>query len=199
MYNHPSVQSHFNARAWVCVSQQWQAKDILQGILIKLMPERREEIQKWRDEELGRELRKVQQERRCLFVLDDIWATNVWEDMKHAFSLGSKILLTTRNRDVALHIDPSGFHHQLRFLSADESWELLRKKALRRRYAEGTPSTSYTALLLPVLVFCISIVVTCLYVASAFFLKFFLLLSLSKIKYFLFFLRCPKLNILFLK
>ncbi|XP_027173494.1 probable disease resistance RPP8-like protein 2 isoform X2 [Coffea eugenioides] len=133
VYNHPKVRRCFDGIAWVYVSQTWQKEDILQRILLSLIPEKREEIVKWRDEELVRQLFQILQNKKCLVVLDDIWATEPWECIKQAFPIrndGSKILVTSRNKDVALHIDPNGFHHQPRFLSEDESWQLLQRKAL---------------------------------------------------------------------
>nr|XP_027070536.1 LOW QUALITY PROTEIN: probable disease resistance protein RXW24L [Coffea arabica] len=137
VYNHPKVRRCFDGIAWVYVSQTWQKEDILQRILLSLIPEKREEIVKWRDEELVRQLFQILQNKKCLVVLDDIWATEPWECIKQAFPIrndGSKILVTSRNKDVALHIDPNGFHHQPRFLSEDESWQLLQRKALRGRF-----------------------------------------------------------------
>ncbi|KAF9624499.1 hypothetical protein IFM89_011542 [Coptis chinensis] len=43
--------------------------------------------------------------------------------------MGSRVMLTTRNEDVALHAVPSTHHHHaLRLLNKDESWELFSKK-----------------------------------------------------------------------
>ncbi|KAL3533899.1 hypothetical protein ACH5RR_007420 [Cinchona calisaya] len=137
VYNHPRVKRYFDGYVWVCVSQNWRKEDILQRILIGLIPERREEILKWRDDELVRQLFEIQQRKKYLLVLDDIWSTDAWECMKHAFPIrkdGSKILLTTRNKDVAEQIGPNSFQHQPRQLSDDESWELLKMKALRESY-----------------------------------------------------------------
>ncbi|KAL3506329.1 hypothetical protein ACH5RR_031711 [Cinchona calisaya] len=141
VYNHPNVRRHFNCFAWICISQQWQTREILQGILLKIIPEKREEIMKnWTDDELVGQLYRVQQNTKCLVVLDDIWSTSAWECMKSAFPIGgrgSKILLTTRNKNVAVLIGPNGFHHEPRLLSQDESWVLLEKKALRGQYNHG--------------------------------------------------------------
>lgn len=30
--------------AWVCISQQWQTKDILQQVLLKLIPDKRKQV-----------------------------------------------------------------------------------------------------------------------------------------------------------
>ncbi|KAL7161331.1 hypothetical protein ACSBR2_041896 [Camellia fascicularis] len=50
VYHHKDVQNHFDCLAWVCISQQYQTRDILQGIFIKLVPGRNEEVVKMRNE-----------------------------------------------------------------------------------------------------------------------------------------------------
>ncbi|KAK4374198.1 hypothetical protein RND71_004875 [Anisodus tanguticus] len=135
-YRHSDVQSHFQAFAWASISKQWQARDVLQGILTKLEPKNRKQINMMMDEELVKELYKIQQSKKCLIVLDDIWSTNFWNSVKHAFPKGkessSKILLTTRKKDVCTHIDPTCFLFEPRCLDAEESWKLLHKKAFPR-------------------------------------------------------------------
>ncbi|XP_059632249.1 putative disease resistance protein At1g50180 [Cornus florida] len=103
VYNHNDVKRHFDGLAWACVSQQPQKQDVLQGILIKLIPEKEEEeIRRMRDEDLTGLLHQVQLDKRCLIVLDDIWEKGDWDILKSAFPIGerscSKILLTTRNK-----------------------------------------------------------------------------------------------------
>ncbi|KAL3533905.1 hypothetical protein ACH5RR_007426 [Cinchona calisaya] len=142
IYNHRRVKRYFDGYAWVCVSQKWQKEDMLQRILISLIPERREDILKWRDEELVKQLFQIQQNKKYLLVLDDVWSPDAWECIKQAFPItnknGSKVLLTTRNKNVAEQIGPNGFHHQPRMLSDDECWELLKLKALKERCERGT-------------------------------------------------------------
>ncbi|XP_004239389.1 putative late blight resistance protein homolog R1B-23 isoform X1 [Solanum lycopersicum] len=66
--------------------------------------------------------------RRYLILLDDVWDRNVWGDLKRYFpdsNNGSRILLTTRNDDVAYYVESVGKPHNLRLLTYEESWELL--------------------------------------------------------------------------
>ncbi|CAI9118119.1 OLC1v1019642C1 [Oldenlandia corymbosa var. corymbosa] len=140
VYNHPSVKGHFDAKAWVCISQQWQTRNLLQGILVSFLPDRRQEIDRWSDNEIVGELLRFQKDKKCLVVLDDIWSIDAWESIEAAFPLrkeGNKILITTRNENVAKHIGPHGYHHKPRLLSEDEGWELLQKKALNHELATG--------------------------------------------------------------
>ncbi|KAM7462479.1 hypothetical protein LguiA_030600 [Lonicera macranthoides] len=132
IYHHEKVKGHFDARAWVCISQQWQLTTILQQILDKLIPWEKDEIHNSRDDDLMKKLYAVQQQKKCLIVLDDIWKQDAWNSLNAAFPMNamkSKLLLTTRNIEVAERVNPNVFVHQPRTLKEDECLKLLRKKA----------------------------------------------------------------------
>lgn len=137
IYHDGDVRHHFESFAWAYVSQQCQPKDVWEGILFRLLPlskEQREEIMSMRPEEVAKMLYHVQMENKCLVILDDIWSVETWNLLSPAFpnrrgESGSKILLTSRNTEVALHVDPRCFLHQLRCLNEYDSWELFQKKA----------------------------------------------------------------------
>ena len=133
VYHHKDVRSHFEAFAWVSISQQWQLKDVLQRILTILLPDR-----SWTstgnmiEHQLLKQLYKVQREKKCLVVLDDIWSLDAWKSLSPAFPMGnkrSKIILTTRNKNVAAFVDQGGFLHEPKCLSKEDSWKLFEKKA----------------------------------------------------------------------
>ncbi|GMP77489.1 hypothetical protein CsSME_00033755 [Camellia sinensis var. sinensis] len=81
VYHHQDVRCHFDAFAWVSISQQWQLKDVLQRILTKLIPEKSGEIVNMIDDQLVKLLYEFQQPRKRLLVLDDIWSSDVWESL----------------------------------------------------------------------------------------------------------------------
>ncbi|KAL0298510.1 UNVERIFIED_CONTAM: putative late blight resistance proteinR1B-14 [Sesamum radiatum] len=69
--------------------------------------------------------------RRYLVVLDDIWSTKAWDDVRRTFpddNNGSRIILTTRLQDVAAYADSSSPVHEMHFMGVDQSWKLLRHK-----------------------------------------------------------------------
>ncbi|KAM6598097.1 hypothetical protein CsatA_008621 [Cannabis sativa] len=149
VYQHPHVRTHFDCYAWASISQQCNTRQVLEGIHFSFTSPtdaQKNHIKNLSDVELGRELYNFQKQKKCLVVLDDIWTTETWDLLKHAFpittqgdTLHSKILLTTRNKVVALHADPHGFIHEPHFLNDKESWELFQKKC----YSIGTdPSDS---------------------------------------------------------
>ncbi|KAL7161342.1 hypothetical protein ACSBR2_041906 [Camellia fascicularis] len=145
VYHHKDVKNHFHCLAWVCVSQQYQTREILQRIFIKLVPERKKEAVRMRNEELFEQLYEVQQRKKCLVVLDDIWSIEAWKSLKPAFpngNTGSKILLTTRNKTLPSQIDPYHIFHEPPCLNDEESWDLLQKKSSLRRDGRGNINQS---------------------------------------------------------
>ncbi|KAF5464043.1 hypothetical protein F2P56_014154 [Juglans regia] len=139
VYNHQQVRSHFDFRAWACISQKCQRRDVWEGVLISLISpskEQRDEIRSLRDEELAEKLCEIQQQKKCLIVLDDIWSIDAWDSIRAAFprnDTDSKVLMTSRNKRVALHADPRGHLYELQCLDAERSWELLRMLAISWR------------------------------------------------------------------
>lgn len=134
VYYHGDIRRHFDCFAWASVSQKCQPRDVWEGILIRLTSptaERRKEIKEMRDDEIAKALYQVQIEKKCFVILDDIWSTATWDCLKTAFPnvrSESKILLTTRNRDLASHADRNSILHEPKCFNGNESWELLRKK-----------------------------------------------------------------------
>ncbi|KAM6578948.1 hypothetical protein CsatB_030785 [Cannabis sativa] len=135
VYQHSQVRTHFDCYAWASISQQCNTSNVFKGIHFSLTSptdEQKIHIKNSSDVELARELFNFLKQKKCLVVLDDIWTTTTWDLLKHAFptqgETHSKILLTTRNKDVALHADQHGFIHEPRLLNEEESWELFHKK-----------------------------------------------------------------------
>ncbi|KAF8394052.1 hypothetical protein HHK36_020254 [Tetracentron sinense] len=132
LYNHNPVKLHFDCRAWVFISQQCQKKDVLQAILKRVSAPTKKEMERMNEDDLVEKLYEVLKEKRYLVVLDDIWSSETWDLLKFAFpngKVGSKIMITTRNKEVALHADPFSLPHEPRCLTDEESWVLLCKKA----------------------------------------------------------------------
>ncbi|XP_039173177.1 putative inactive disease susceptibility protein LOV1 [Eucalyptus grandis] len=132
VFNHDKLKNHFKGFAWACISQEYHTRDILERILVKLIPDQRERVTKMRNEELLETLYKTQKEKKCIVVLDDIWTKEVWDSLRAAFPVKdtrSKLLITTRNKEVAEYINAHCFLHELQCLSLKESWVLLKKRA----------------------------------------------------------------------
>ncbi|TYJ16386.1 hypothetical protein E1A91_A10G249100v1 [Gossypium mustelinum] len=138
VYNHVDVRRHFDFLAWFSISRQCKPREVLLSVLKKVLSpsnDEREKIEKMDEIELRRTLFDALKEKRYLVVLDDIWRSEDWDILKPAFPRGrkgSKILFTTRNRNVASRADPWSTPVELSLLTDDESWNLLCKKAFPR-------------------------------------------------------------------
>ncbi|KAF8028636.1 hypothetical protein BT93_E1316 [Corymbia citriodora subsp. variegata] len=143
VFAHDGVKSYYDGLAWACVSQGYHAKDILEGILLKLNPDIRKSVMQMKDDELRENLYKIQQDKKCIVVLDDIWTKEDWDGIRYAFPIKntrSKLLITTRNKEVAEYIDPHGLLHEAKCLSYQESWELLMKRVFPKTKTIGLSS-----------------------------------------------------------
>ncbi|XP_010500572.1 PREDICTED: putative disease resistance protein At1g50180 isoform X2 [Camelina sativa] len=136
IFHHHKVRRHFDRFAWVYVSQDCRRRHVWQEIFLNLSyKDENQRILNLRDEQLGEELHRFLKRNKCLIVLDDIWGKDAWDCLKHVFphETGSEIILSTRNKEVALHADPRGALHEPQLLNYEESWELLEKISLSGR------------------------------------------------------------------
>ncbi|THG16097.1 hypothetical protein TEA_014819 [Camellia sinensis var. sinensis] len=88
------------------------------------------------DEKLAEMLYKSLKGRTYFIVMDDIWDTRAWLDLKICFpndNNGSRIMFTSRHEDVALQAKPYNPPLWLRFLTHNESWDLFQHKVFGKR------------------------------------------------------------------
>lgn len=133
IYNDARVKSYFDCCAWIFVSQEYKIKSLILDIF-KSLNFKSDEIYAMSHEELEAKLRGYLRRRRYFIVMDDIWKTQVWEEIKDAFpddSNGSRILITSREKEIASHASPARDPFLLPFLDEHASWELLRRKVFR--------------------------------------------------------------------
>ncbi|KAI3455023.1 hypothetical protein Pfo_011686, partial [Paulownia fortunei] len=138
LYNDPSVPHHFDKYAWGVVSQTYRRRNLLINILSSLSKKTdRNTLLNMEDESLATQIYQTLKGRRYLIVVDDIWDSTAWDDLRRCFpddQNGSRVLFTSRNEDVA----PSdSIIHFLPFLSDDQCWDLLQQKVFQR---EACPS-----------------------------------------------------------
>ncbi|KAL2959380.1 hypothetical protein AAZX31_18G264000 [Glycine max] len=91
------------------------------------------EFEELSEAELKKKVAEWLKGKKYLVVLDDIWETQVWDEVKGAFpddQTGSRILITSRNKEVA-HYAGTASPYYLPILNEDESWELFTKKIFR--------------------------------------------------------------------
>uniref|UniRef100_A0A7N0UW39 Uncharacterized protein n=1 Tax=Kalanchoe fedtschenkoi TaxID=63787 RepID=A0A7N0UW39_KALFE len=146
IYSDEEVKAKFKIRAWITVSQTFETCTILKNLIrqlhmmqhesqdlgIKRWLEMRQEIDKLMDHinliDLQELARNMISTKRYLIVLDDIWSTDAWHALKNTFSdssCGSRLLISTRNKDIALaasfgkrehifHLQPLNEEHSLK-------------------------------------------------------------------------------------
>ncbi|KAL0318478.1 UNVERIFIED_CONTAM: Disease resistance protein RPP13 [Sesamum angustifolium] len=140
IYDNSFVREHFQVRAWVTVSQEYNVREIILRLLHDItvsigqnMQESRKNLvafidgmSRMSDYQLGEQLYKSLWGRRYLIVLDDLWGIDAWIQIKTFFpdnSNGSRILVTTRLSNVAEQCGSCNIF-PMSFLDADESLEL---------------------------------------------------------------------------
>ncbi|KAH6769047.1 hypothetical protein C2S51_014383 [Perilla frutescens var. frutescens] len=135
LYDDPLIVSHFDVCAWATISQDYNVRAILLGLL-RLPNEKldNELIERTENHELKDILYKKLYSRRYLIVLDDMWNTDSWDDIQWCFPdniNGSRIMLTTRESDVAKYVGTQSLQYKMKLLNMSKSWNLLHQIVFR--------------------------------------------------------------------
>ncbi|WMV40480.1 hypothetical protein MTR67_033865 [Solanum verrucosum] len=134
MFSDPSVMGFFDVRGWITVSKDYSLRKMLLSLLQDAIGVN-EVLDKKPDDELADCLQKCLKGRRYLIVVDDIWSTKAWEDIRQWFPENnnrSRILLTTRIMEVARDASYPKNLFPMRFLDPEESWNLFCQKAISK-------------------------------------------------------------------
>ncbi|XP_039139875.1 LOW QUALITY PROTEIN: putative disease resistance protein At1g50180 [Dioscorea cayenensis subsp. rotundata] len=143
VFSNPTIKQHFACHAWVYVSQAYTDRELVESIAKQLMVVDEVRMNKLKDDELKKMVYEHLKERKYLVVTDDVWTRRAWDNIKEVLPAemlnGSKVLLTTRNREVALHADRQIPPFDLKLLGEEESWELFCKKAIPTKCSKHCP------------------------------------------------------------
>ncbi|PON86292.1 NB-ARC domain, LRR domain containing protein [Trema orientale] len=128
VYNDSKVQEHFELKAWVTVSDDFDILRITK-IIFERVTSRKCEVEDLF--QLQNELKKALTGKKFLFVHDDVWNEKyeLWDLLKSSFESGahgSKIIVTTRSKNVALKMG-NVRTYDLQLLSDDDGWQLFAK------------------------------------------------------------------------
>ncbi|GKV41806.1 hypothetical protein SLEP1_g49298 [Rubroshorea leprosula] len=131
IYNDEKLQGWFDLKAWVCVSDVFDVPKITKTILEHVTGERC-------DFDFGLLQEKLKEKlsgRKFFLVLDDIWNKEYdqWDVMKRPFmsgAIGSKIIVTTRNKDVGMMMRGDDGVYNLGLLQDDACLPLFTRHAL---------------------------------------------------------------------
>ena len=127
------IMKHFDPIAWVCISEESDVVKISEAILRALSHNQSTDLN---------DFNKVQQtlgdmltRKKFLLVLDDVWNINhdeQWNTLQTPFKYGekgSRIIITTRDANVARTMRAYDSRYTLQPLSDDDCWSLFVKHA----------------------------------------------------------------------
>uniref|UniRef100_A0A2N9IJX1 Uncharacterized protein n=1 Tax=Fagus sylvatica TaxID=28930 RepID=A0A2N9IJX1_FAGSY len=131
VYNDVRVETHFEMRIWVCVSDDFQIRRLVRAI-IKSIDGSACSLSEL--DPLQQILQEKLHGRRLLLVLDDVWNEyhDKWDGLKDALRCGvqgSMVIVTTQIENVALMMATILPIHHMGCLSKDDSWSLFKGRA----------------------------------------------------------------------
>ncbi|XP_022722145.1 putative disease resistance protein RGA4 [Durio zibethinus] len=142
VFNDENVGKHFQLKMWVCVSEKFEIKVIVEKIIEAAT--KKKPVRDLQMETLQDILRENINGKKYLLVLDDVWNEDreKWLDLRNLLldgARGSWIVITTRNRGVA-EITGTVSPHELEGLSKGQSWSLLKQMAFKEQSHESNSS-----------------------------------------------------------
>ncbi|CAL0308901.1 unnamed protein product [Lupinus luteus] len=128
------VIGDFDCHVWITVSQTYRIEGVLKSMLEEF-GKNKNEVSEMDLDSLIKEVRKYLQQKRYVVFFDDVWDKDFWSKIELAVlddKNRSRILITTRDMEVANFCKKSSFHiHNLQRLSSQESMKLFFKKAFQ--------------------------------------------------------------------
>ncbi|KAK4591976.1 hypothetical protein RGQ29_016446 [Quercus rubra] len=130
VFNDEKIKKHFEKKLWVCVSDNFDVKMIVEKILQSAKNVR---IKKLEMEPLIKILKEEIDGKKYLLVFDDVWneIPQEWLKLKTLLmdgAIGSRILVTTRSTTVA-KITKTVQPYMLEGLDKEKSWSLFKQMA----------------------------------------------------------------------
>ncbi|XVE73750.1 hypothetical protein DITRI_Ditri11bG0143200 [Diplodiscus trichospermus] len=131
VYNDARIETFFNLRAWVCVSEEFDVVRVMKTLLESLTSSASDVNDL---NQLQVRVKEKLSKKRFLIVLDDVWNENYndWMVLHSPFQVGSaesKIIVTTRNQRVASIMGTFSAYH-LKEMSHDHCLSLFAQHAL---------------------------------------------------------------------
>ncbi|KAJ9547002.1 hypothetical protein OSB04_019545 [Centaurea solstitialis] len=140
LYNETQVKDHFEIRAWVCVSDEFDIFKISNSIFQEVTKGHKVFVNL---NSLQEDLQKELMGKRFLLVLDDVWSETRrdWDTLVSPFHVGapgSKIMMTTRKEKLLKSLDYNNLNH-LESLPYDDSLSLFSQHALGESNLDSHP------------------------------------------------------------
>ncbi|KAK3405565.1 hypothetical protein EUGRSUZ_K01810 [Eucalyptus grandis] len=140
VYNDDRVQEQFKLRKWVCVPEDLDLSKTIERIVKDATGP---SLGNFDIQQLQTLLLETIKDKKYLLVLDDMWSNDRvrWMDLRDLLSQGasgSKIIVTTRNSEIARMMETHPMHN-LKGLSHGDSMVLFRKWAFDEKKMEPCP------------------------------------------------------------
>ncbi|XP_020262234.1 putative disease resistance protein RGA4 [Asparagus officinalis] len=128
IFNHTRVKSEFSTKIWVCISQNFSETSLLKEIIRGAGGD---PCNLQTKAELEPRLKEAVSGKTFILVLDDVWRADVWAHLLRnplqSGAAGSRVLVTTRDTNVAMQMGAAEHIHALEKLPPESGWELLCK------------------------------------------------------------------------
>ncbi|KAK2973041.1 hypothetical protein RJ640_020401, partial [Escallonia rubra] len=140
VYEDTEVKRHFQSHVWITVSQSFKIEELLKHIILQLFDEVKQAVpqavETMASHSMKELIREFLRQSRYVLVLDDVWSSDAWIAMEIALpdnSRGSRVLLTTRDFDIASACcsKTRGKKYTMNALSPEESWTLFCTKVFQ--------------------------------------------------------------------
>ncbi|KAJ9697501.1 hypothetical protein PVL29_009360 [Vitis rotundifolia] len=144
IYKDDEIVKHFEPRAWVCVSDESDVENLTKKILNAVSPNEIRDRDDFNQVQL--KLSKSLAGKKFLLVLDDVWnikSYEQWNQLRGPFksgARGSKIVVTTRDTNVASLMRADNYHHFLRPLSHDDCCSVFVEHAFESKNVDEHPN-----------------------------------------------------------
>ncbi|KAJ0860257.1 putative virus X resistance protein-like, coiled-coil [Helianthus annuus] len=142
LYNDVQVKDHFELKAWICVSDEFDVSVRSKEIFIAFGGEVKKEHENFN--KLQEALRDHLTQKRFLLVLDDVWSESPenWKTLVGPFytcSPGSKIIVTARKDILLKKLGYNSLYKHLESLSDDDALSLFALHAGVRNFDSFKP------------------------------------------------------------
>ncbi|XP_059445018.1 putative disease resistance RPP13-like protein 1 isoform X2 [Corylus avellana] len=141
VYNEDSVKKHFDLKAWVCVSDDFDVLKLTKIILEEVSSSANADSKNLN--QLQIKLKEALIGKKFLLVLDDVLEKSYdkWEELSKALKYGapgSKVIVTTRDDEVASFMSTSATH-SVTELPEKDCWSLFAKYAFHDGNSNAYP------------------------------------------------------------
>ncbi|GKV51546.1 hypothetical protein SLEP1_g58189 [Rubroshorea leprosula] len=144
VYNNELIEKQFYQKMWVCVTENFDDKQILATMLKSLITNEADHVdfkdkdavvQKLKEKFVQRNSSEKIEEKNYLLILDDVWNEEKpeWEKLRKCLlgigkKGGSRVLVTTRNEKVASIMGTKNMH-SLAKLEKEDCWSIIKLRA----------------------------------------------------------------------